>query len=98
MSVFWRDGVSLAAVSTDVVRLYAHLPPGLGWGATGQLGYFLAKFLGDYQEGFPEGRHWGLYLLEMVVRVILGAVVGAATLALDEGGAFVAGLAGPAAL
>jgi hypothetical protein len=39
-----------------------------------------------------------LYLAQVIVRVILGAVVGAATLALGESAAFVAGLAGPAAL
>lgn len=88
----------LASISIELVRLHVQWPPGIGWGATGGLAYFLAKFLGDYQEGFPEGRHWGLYLVEMVVRVILGAIVGAATLALGEGGAFVTGLAGPAAL
>jgi hypothetical protein len=98
MSVFWRNGVAFASFSIELVRLYVQWPPGIGWGAAGGLGYFLAKFLGDYQEGFPEGRHWGLYLVEMTVRVILGAVVGAATLAFGQGGAFVAGLAGPQAL
>lgn len=90
--------MALASLSTELVLLHVHWPPGIGWGAAGQLGYFLAKFLSDYQEGFPEGRHWGLYLVEMAARVILGAVVGAATLALGSGGAFVAGLAGPQAL
>lgn len=90
--------MALTELGTGLAQLHAQLPPGLLWGAGGGLAYFLAKFLGDYQEGFPEGRHWGLYLVEVIVRVTLGALVGAATLALGEGGAFVTGLAGPAAL
>ena len=48
--------------------------------------------------GFPEGRPGWLYLAQVAARVILGAIVGAATLVLGDGAAFVAGLAGPAAL
>jgi hypothetical protein len=90
--------VALASLSTELVHLHVQWPPGLGWGAAGGLGYALAEFLADYREGFPEGRHWGLYLVQVTVRVILGAVVGAATLALGQSAAFLAGLAGPAAL
>ena len=90
--------MALAILSTGLVYLHVHLPPGLGWGAVGGFAYALAEFLADYREGFPEGRRWGLYLVQVAVRVILGAIVGAATLALGESAAFVSGLAGPAAL
>jgi hypothetical protein len=90
--------VALASFSAELMHLHVQWPPGLWWGAAGGLGYALAEFLADYREGFPEGRHWGLYLVQVVVRVILGAVVGAATLALGQSAAFLAGLAGPAAL
>jgi hypothetical protein len=90
--------VALAILSTGLVHLHAHWPPGLGWGAAGGLAYALGEFLAGYREGFPEGRPGGLYLVQVAVRVILGAIVGAATLALGESAAFVSGLAGPAAL
>jgi hypothetical protein len=90
--------VVLAVFGTELAQLHVQSPPGLWWGAAGGLSYALAEFLGDYREGFPEGRRWGLYLMQAAVRVILGAVVGAATLALGAGAGFVAGLAGPAAL
>lgn len=77
---------------------FAHFPPGLWAGAWGGFAFALAEFLNDYREGFPQGRPWGLYLVQVVARVILGAVVGAATLALGQSAAFVSGLAGPAAL
>lgn len=54
--------------------------------------------LANYREGFTEGRPGRLYLVQVAVRVILGAIVGAATLALGQSAAFVSGLAGPAAL
>jgi hypothetical protein len=78
--------------------LHVHWPAGLWWGAAGGLGYSLAEFLADYREDFPEGRPGWLYLAQVAARVILGAIVGAATLILGDGAAFVAGLAGPAAL
>ena len=90
--------MALASLSTGLVHLYAHWPPGLWWGAAGGLAYALAEFLAGYRDGFPEGRPSGLYLVQVAARVILGAIVGAATLALGLGAAFVAGLAGPAAL
>lgn len=98
--MFWRNGVALVILGTELVHQHVQLPPGLGWGAAGGLAYALAEFLilADYREGFPERRHWGLYLVQVTVRAILGAIVGAATLALGESAAFVAGLAGPAAL
>jgi hypothetical protein len=85
--------MALASLCTELIHL-----PGLGWGAAGGLAYALAEYLADSREGFPEGWRWGLYLVQVAVRVILGAVVGAATLALGHSAAFVAGLAGPAAL
>ena len=88
----------LAALSAGLVSLHVYWPPGLGWGAAGGLAYALGEFLADYREGFPEGKPGGLYLVQVAVRVILGSVVGAATLALGESAAFVSGLAGPAAL
>jgi hypothetical protein len=90
--------VALAVIGTELVRLNVQLLSGLGWGAAGRLSYSLAEFLADYRDGLPEGRHRGLYLAQVVVRVILGAVVGAATLALGQSAAFVSGLAAPAAL
>ena len=90
--------MALAVLSAGLVQLHVHWPPGLGWGAAGGLAYALGEFLADYREGFPEGRPRGLYLVQVTVRVILGALVGAATLALGESAAFVSGLAGPAAL
>jgi hypothetical protein len=81
-----------------LVHLYAERPPGLGWGATGGLAYALAEFLRDSPDELPEERRWRLYLVQVAARVILGAIVGAATLALGPGAAFVSGLAGPAAL
>jgi hypothetical protein len=90
--------VALAIHSTGLVHLHVHWPPGLWWGAAGGLAYALAEFLADYRERFPGGRLGYLYLVQVAVRVILGAIVGAATLAFGESAAFVAGLAGPAAL
>lgn len=92
--------MALAVLGTRLAHLHVHLPSGLGWGAAGGLAYALAEFLilADYREGFPERRHWGLYLVKVAARAILGAIVGAATLALGESAAFVSGLAGPAAL
>jgi hypothetical protein len=93
--------VALASLGTDVGHLYAHLPPGLGWGALGGFAYALAEFLilSSQQEDLAERPRRRLYLAPMTARVILGAIVGAATLALGpSGAAFVAGLAGPQAL
>jgi hypothetical protein len=90
--------VALASLSTGLVHLHVHWPPGLWWGAAGGLAYALAEFLAGSREGFPAGRPGGLYLVQVAVRVILGAIVGAATLALGGSAAFVSGLAGPAAL
>jgi hypothetical protein len=90
--------VALAVLGTGLTHLHAHWPPGLWWGAAGGLAYALGEYLADYREGFPAGRPGGLYLVQVTVRVILGAIVGAATLALGESAAFVSGLAGPAAL
>jgi hypothetical protein len=90
--------MALAILSTGLVHLNDHWPPGLGWGAAGGFAYALAEFLADSRERFPEGRPGGLYLVQAAVRVILGAIVGAATLALGQSAAFVSGLAGPAAL
>jgi hypothetical protein len=80
------------------VQLHLHVAPGLWWGAAGGLAYALAEFIADSRDGFPGGRRVGLYLAQVIARVILGAIVGAATLALGTAGAFVTGLAGPAAL
>ena len=71
--------------------------PGLWWGAAGGIAYVLAEFIADCRNDFPEGRG-RLYLAQAIARVILGAIVGAATVMLGTGSAFVAGLAGPAAL
>ena len=90
--------MALAILSTGLVHLRVHWPPGLAWGATGGFAYALAEFLAAYRDGFPGGRPGELYLVQVAVRVILGAIVGAATLALGGGAAFVSGLAGPAAL
>jgi hypothetical protein len=90
--------MAVAILSTELVHLHGHWPPGLGWGAAGGLAYALAEFLADHREGFPGGRPGWLYLVQVAVRVILGAIVGAATLAFGESAAFVSGLAGPAAL
>ena len=90
--------MTVSFLSTGLVHLPVHWPPGLWRGAAGGFAYALAKFLIDYQDGFPEGGPWGLYLVQVAVRVILGAIVGAATMALGASAAFVAGLAGPAAL
>ena len=90
--------MALEILSTELMHQYVHWPPGLGWGAAGGLAYALGEFLADYREGFPGGRPGALYLVQVAVRVILGAIVGAATLALGESAAFVSGLAGPAAL
>jgi hypothetical protein len=98
VSVFWRVGVALAVFSTELMQLHVQWPSGLGQGAAGGLAYALAAFLGDYQNGFPEGRNWRLYLVQVIVRVILGAVVGAATLAFGSSAAFLSGIAGPQAL
>lgn len=87
-----------ASFGIELLHLYAQFPPGIGWGAAGGLAYSLAEFLADYRDEFPAGRSRGLYLVQVVVRVILGGVVGAATLALGQSAAFVSGLAGPAAL
>jgi hypothetical protein len=88
----------LASFGTELVRLHAQWPPGLGRGAAGGLCYVLADFLVDYKDGFPAGQRWGLYLAQAAVRVVLGAVIGAATLAFGESAAFASGLAGPQAL
>ena len=88
----------LAILSTGFAYPHVHWPPGLWSGAAGGLAYALAEFLADYRDGFPGGRPGGLYLVQVAVRVILGAIVGAATLALGGSAAFVSGLAGPAAL
>lgn len=90
--------VALTVLSTELVQMHVHWPPGLGWGAAGGFAYALGEFLADYRERFPEGRLGGLYLVQVAARVILGAIVGAATLALGGSAAFVSGLAGPAAL
>jgi hypothetical protein len=95
---FWRNGVAVTILTTGLGQLHAQWAPGLGWGAVGGLAYALAQFLADCREGFSTGPPGRLYLVQVVVRVILGAVVGAATLALGESAAFVSGLAGPAAL
>jgi hypothetical protein len=100
--VFWRKRVSLASFGTELVHLHVQLPPGLWWGAAGGLAYALAEFLilpDDAQKNLLDRRHRRLYLVQVAARAILGAIVGAATLALGAGGAaFVSGLAGPAAL
>ena len=90
--------MGLAVLSSGLVLLRGHWPPGLGWGAAGGFAYALAEFLADLREEFPEGRPGWLYLVQVTARVILGAIVGAATLALGQSAAFVSGLAGPAAL
>jgi hypothetical protein len=95
---FCGSGLALASISTELVRQHVQFPAGLWWGACGGLAYALAEFLAEYREGFPAGKPGALYLVQVAVRVILGAVVGAATLALGESAAFVSGLAGPAAL
>lgn len=87
--------MALAIISTGLVHLHVHWPPGLWWGAVGGLAYAVAQFL---IEGFPEGQSRRLYLAQVAARIILGAIVGAATLAFHDSAAFVAGLAGPAAL
>lgn len=88
----------MALATLGIEFVHVHWPPGLASGAAGGLAYALAEFLADYREGFPGGRPGGLYFVQVMVRVILGAIVGAATLALGGSAAFVAGLAGPAAL
>jgi uncharacterized membrane protein len=88
-------------VTTVLVTLGAELAqwlPGLAQGGIGGLAYALAEFLIDSKDGFPEQQLRGLYAARVIVRVILGAVIGAATLALGNSAAFVSGLAGPAAL
>jgi hypothetical protein len=90
--------VALAILSIGLMDSHVHWPPGLWSGAAGGLAYALAEFLADYRDGFPGWRPGGLYLVQVAVRVILGAIVGAATLALGGSAAFVSGLAGPAAL
>ena len=76
--------MALAVLGTYLGQLHLQCPPGLWSGAAGGLAYALAEFLADYREGFPDDRPGGLYLVQVVVRVILGAVVGAATLALGQ--------------
>ena len=90
--------MAFSILSAGLVHPHVHWPPGLWSGAAGGLAYALAEFLADYRDGFPGGRPGGLYLVQVAVRVILGAIVGAATLALGGSAAFVSGLAGPAAL
>lgn len=90
--------MALGIRNTGLVHLLVHWPPGIGWGAAGGFAYALGEFLADYREEFPQGRPGGLYLVQVAVRVILGAIVGAVTLALGASAAFVSGLAGPAAL
>ena len=90
--------MALGMLGNGLVQQHVHWPPGLWWGAGGGLAYALAQFLADCQQGFPLGRSAWLYLAQVAARAILGAIVGAATLALGSGAAFVAGLAGPAAL
>ena len=87
--------MALAILSNGLVHLRVHWPPGLGWGAAGGLAYALAEFLADHREGFPAGRPGWLYLVQVAVRVILGAIVGAATLAFGESAAFVSDSPGP---
>ena len=88
--------MGLTVLGTELA--HAQWAPGLWWGAAGGLAYALAGFLIDYPDGFSEKPRWGLYLLQVAARVILGAIVGAATLALGQAAGFVAGIAGPAAL
>jgi hypothetical protein len=90
--------MAVAGLSTGLVLLHAHWSPGLWRGAAGGLAYALAEFLADCRDEFPSGRSGWLYLAQVVGRVILGAIVGAATLALGQSAAFIAGLAGPQAL
>lgn len=90
--------MTLGILGSGLTYQHVHWPPGLWWGAGGGLAYALAQFLADCQQGFPQGRLTWLYLAQAAARAILGAIVGAATLALGSGAAFVAGLAGPAAL
>jgi hypothetical protein len=91
--------VALAVISSGLMHLHV-VPwlPGLGWGAAGGLAFALAQFLADSREGFPEGHPWRLHVAQVAARVILGAIVGAATLALGEAAAFVAGLTATAVL
>jgi hypothetical protein len=90
--------VTLAILSIWLVQLHIHWPSGLEWGAAGGLAYALGEFLADTREGSLAGPAGWMYLVQVAVRVILGAIVGAATLALGGSAAFVSGLAGPAAL
>ena len=89
--------MALAILGTGLAQLHVHLPPGTWQGAAGALAYALAKFLLDCRDEFPSGRGW-LYLAQVIARVILGAIVGAATLSFHDSAAFLTGLAGPAAL
>lgn len=89
--------MALAVLSIGLVHLNAFWLPGLWWGAAGGLAYSLAEFL-LRQDASPAGQPERLRLGQVAVRVLLGATVGAATLALGASAAFVAGLAGPAAL
>jgi hypothetical protein len=77
-----------------LVHLYVQHSFGLWWGAAGGGAHALGQYLGDCQDGFSEKRHWGPYL----AWIALGALIGAAILALGHSAAFVAGLAGPDAL
>lgn len=77
-----------------LVHLYVQHSSGLWWGAVGGGAHALGQYLGDCQDGLSGNRHWGPYL----AWIVLGALIGAATLALGHSAAFVAGLAGPDAL
>ena len=99
--------MALAVLSTELVHLHVQLSSGVRWGAAGGFAYDLAKFLIladpqtllDRQHPLLDRQHRRLYLVQVAARAILGAIVGAATLALGaSGAAFVSGLAGPAAL
>jgi hypothetical protein len=89
--------MAVAVLGAGLAGLHVPWPPGTWQGAAGALAYALAKFLLDCRDEFPTGQGW-LYLAQVVARVILGAIVGAATLSFHDSAAFLTGLAGPAAL
>jgi hypothetical protein len=101
VGVIARFGVAPAVLCTALAHLHVRSLPGLWWGVAGGFAYALGKFLIDCRAGCLEGGHGCLYLVQVVARMILmilGAIVGAATLAFGESGAFVTGVAGPTAL